>query len=98
MTIWSRARRGEFFTEDALFAEIYHCDVADAPSLASVPKAKVMEALRADPELAGALMAQLANQLRDLRARMELPNICSARERVLQYLRLRAGQGQQHPI
>ena len=36
-------------------------------------------------------MARLARQLQDLRARMELRNIRSARDRVLQYLRLRAG-------
>ena len=34
-------------------------------------------------------MARLAHQLQELRARMELRNIRSARERVLQYLRLR---------
>jgi len=36
-------------------------------------------------------MARLARQLQELRARMELRNIRSARERVLQYLRLHAG-------
>ena len=34
-------------------------------------------------------MARLARQLQELRARMELRNIRSARERFLQYLRLR---------
>ena len=38
-------------------------------------------------------MARLARQLQELRARMELRNIRSARERVFQYLRLRAGIG-----
>jgi CRP-like cAMP-binding protein len=87
------ARRGEFFAEASLFAEAYHCDaVAAAPSRIRVyPKAKVMEALRADPVLAAAFMARLAHQLQELRARMELRNIRSARDRVLQYLRLRAG-------
>jgi len=36
-------------------------------------------------------MAPLAYQLQELRARLELRNIRSARDRVLQYLRLRAG-------
>ena len=86
------ARRGEFFAEASLFAETYHCDaVAVAPSRIRVyPKAKVMEALRTDPLLATAFMARLAHQLQELRARMELRSIRSARERVLQYLRLRA--------
>jgi CRP/FNR family transcriptional regulator, dissimilatory nitrate respiration regulator len=58
----------------------------------------MMKALRADPALAGAFMARLARQLQELRARMELRNIRSAKERVLQYLRLRAGQGRSIPI
>jgi len=47
--------------------------------------------MRTDPALAEAFMARLAWQLQELRARMELRNIRSARDRVLQYLRLRAG-------
>jgi CRP-like cAMP-binding protein len=91
LVILHTARRGEFFAEASLFAETYHCDaVAAAPSRIRVyPKAKVMEALRTDPLLATAFMARLAHQLQELRARMELRNIRSARERVLQYLRLR---------
>jgi CRP-like cAMP-binding protein len=87
------ARRGEFFAEASLFADAYHCDaVAAAPSSVRVyPKATVMEAMRTDPALAEAFMARLARQLQELRARMELRNIRSARDRLLQYLRLRAG-------
>src|SRR5947208_349973 len=87
------ARRGEFFAEASLFAEVYHCDaIAAAQSRVRVyPKAKVMDALRTDPLLTEALMARLAHQLQELRARMELRNVRSARERTLQYFRLRAG-------
>jgi CRP/FNR family transcriptional regulator, dissimilatory nitrate respiration regulator len=87
------ARRGEFFAEAALFAETYHCDaVAAAQSRVRVyPKATVINALRADPDLAEAFMARLARQLQELRARMELRNIRSAQDRVMQYLRMRAG-------
>jgi CRP/FNR family transcriptional regulator, dissimilatory nitrate respiration regulator len=49
-----------------------------------------MDALRTNPALAEAFMARLARQLQELRALMELRNIRSARERVLQYLRLHA--------
>lgn len=100
LVILHTARRGEFFTEAALFAEAYHCDaVAAVPSRVRIyPKAKVMEALRADLALAEAFMARLARQLQDLRARMERRNIRSAKERVLQFLRLRAGQGRSIPI
>jgi CRP/FNR family transcriptional regulator, dissimilatory nitrate respiration regulator len=93
LVILHTARRGEFFAEASLFADAYHCDaVAAAPSSIRVyPKQTVMEAMRTDPALAEAFMAQLAHQLQELRARMELRNIRSARDRVLQYLRLRAG-------
>lgn len=93
LVILHTARRGEFFAEASLFAEAYHCDaVAAAPSRIRVyPKARVMAVLRTEPALAEAFVARLAHQLQDLRARMELRNIRSARERVLQYLRLRAG-------
>ena len=93
LVILHTARRGEFFAEASLFADAYHCDaVAAAPSSVRVyPKQIVMEAMRTDPTLAEAFMARLAHQLQELRARMELRNIRSARDRVLQYLRLRAG-------
>ena len=91
LVILHTACRGELFAEASLFAEAYHCDaVAAAQSRVRVyPKAMVMDALRTDPALAEAFMARLAHQLQELRARMELRNIRSARERVLQYLRLR---------
>jgi CRP/FNR family transcriptional regulator, dissimilatory nitrate respiration regulator len=93
LVILHTARRGEFFAEASLFADAYHCDaVAAAPSSVRVyPKQIVMEAMRADPVLAEAFMARLAHQLQELRARMELRNIRPARDRILQYLRLRAG-------
>jgi CRP-like cAMP-binding protein len=93
LVILHTARRDEFFAEASLFADTYHCDaVAAAPSRIRVySKARVMAVLRKEPALAEAFMARLAHQLQDLRARMELRNIRSARERVLQYFRLRAG-------
>jgi CRP/FNR family transcriptional regulator, dissimilatory nitrate respiration regulator len=91
LVILHTARRGEFFAEASLFAEAYHCDaVAAAQSRVRVyPKAIVMDALRTKLALAEAFMARLARQLQELRTRMELRNIRSARERLLQYLRLR---------
>ena len=101
LVILHTARRGEFFAEASLFADAYHCDAAAAaPSSVRVyPKRIVMKAMRADPALAEAFMARLARQLQELRARMELRNIRSARDRVLQYLRLRAGvHGRSIPV
>jgi CRP-like cAMP-binding protein len=93
LVILHTAGRGEFFAEASLFAEAYHCDaIAAAQSRVRVyPKAIVMAALRTDPALAETFIARLARQLQELRARMELRNIRSARERVLQYPWLRAG-------
>ena len=95
LVILHTARHGEFFAEASLFADAYHCDaVAAAQSIVWVyQKEIVIDALRTDPALAEAFMARLARQLQELRARMELRNIRSARDRVLQYLRLRAGTG-----
>ena len=93
LVILHTARRGELFAEASLFADAYHCDaVAAAQSSVRVyAKQIVMEAMRTNPALAEAFMARLAHQLQELRARMELRNIRSAQDRVLQYLRLRAG-------
>ena len=101
LVILHTARRGEFFAEASLFADAYHCDgVAAVPSSVRVyPKQNAMDAMRKDPALAEAFTARLARQLQELRARMELRNIRSARDRVLQYLRLRAGvQGRSIPV
>ena len=82
------ARQGEFFAEAALFADA----TAAAPSrVRTYPKTKMKEALRSNPAFTEAFTAGLARQLQNLRSRMELRNIRSARERVLRYLRLRAG-------
>jgi CRP/FNR family transcriptional regulator, dissimilatory nitrate respiration regulator len=93
LVILHTARQGEFFAEASLFAEVYHCDaVAAAPSSVRIyPKEIVISVLRESPTLTETLMARLASQLQELRARMELRNIRSARERVLQYVRLRSG-------
>ena len=92
LVILHTARRGEFFAEASLFAKAYHCDAVAAArsSIRVYPKEIVLEALRTDPALAQVFMARLARQLQEVRARLELRNIRSARERVLQYLRLHA--------
>lgn len=84
------ARAGETFAEAALFSERYHCDaVADLASrVAVLPKGAVRRALRAAPETALGFMRQMAGQIQMLRARLELRNVRSARERILQYLAL----------
>lgn len=94
------ARAGESFAEAALSAAHYHCDAvaeADAVVLA-LPKAALLAALANDPADCLALTLTLAGQVRDLRARLELRTIRSARERVLAWLRLHAQGNPPHVI
>jgi CRP/FNR family transcriptional regulator, dissimilatory nitrate respiration regulator len=82
----------EFFVEAALFADIFHCDaVASEPSRVRVyPKAAVLKALRADSASAMSFLEQMAHQIIDLRQRLEVMKVRSAKERVMLYLDLNA--------
>jgi CRP-like cAMP-binding protein len=89
------ARPGDLLAEAALFSDSYHCDAvaATGSSVRVYPKRALLPALRKHPALFEAFAARLARQLQALRARMELRNIRSARERLLQYLWLSAEGG-----
>lgn len=84
---------GESFAEAALFADRYHCDaIAESrTSVLEIPTAALRDALGRDPQLTERLLARLARQVQDLRLRLELRGIRSARERVWQRLLLDAG-------
>lgn len=84
---------GKFFVEAALFADIFHCDaVATEPSEVSIyPKDAVLKALRADPENALSFLSLVAHQVIELRHRLEVMKVRSAKERVMLYLDLNAG-------
>jgi CRP-like cAMP-binding protein len=84
---------GEFFVEAALFADIFHCDaVATEPSQVRVyPKAALLIALRTDPANAMSFLALMAHQIIELRQRIEVMKVRSAKERVMLYLDLHAG-------
>jgi len=84
---------GEFFVEAALFADIFHCDaVATEPSRVRVyPKEAVLNALRTDPTAAMSFLAFMAHQVIEVRQRLELVKIRSAKERVMLYLDLHMG-------
>lgn len=89
------ASAGETFAEAALFSDRYHCDAtADmASTVALLPTEAVRRAMAADPRIAEAFMARLARQVQVLRGRLELRNIRSAPERVLQFLLLNGKDG-----
>ena len=86
------ARPGETFAEASAFAATYHCDAfADVSSrVAVMPKAVLLTALAHDPDTSLRFARLLAGQVVELRARIELRNIRSARERLLAWLRLHA--------
>ncbi len=86
------AKEGESFAEAALFAEMYHCNamaVTDT-SIHIYPKEKVLHALRISSDTAEEYIFQLSAQVRALRTKLELRNILSARERILEYFHLYA--------
>ena len=86
------ASAGEFFVEAALFAETFHCDAAATePSRVCVyPKAAVLNSLRADPASAMSFLSLIAHQVIELRQRLELMKVRSAKDRVMLYLELHA--------
>ena len=86
------ADAGESFAEASLSATHYHCDAfAETDSVVLVvPKADLLALMSTDPAQGVAFTLALASQVRDLRAKLELRNIRSAKERVLAWLRLRA--------
>jgi len=91
------ARPGDTFAEAALYSPVYHCDaIADVATEIDIhPKVDLSKALDADPAAARSFMARMARQIIFLRARLELRNIRSAEERVMQFLRLEIKDGEQ---
>jgi CRP/FNR family transcriptional regulator, dissimilatory nitrate respiration regulator len=83
-------RPGQLFAEAALFAEAYHCDaVAAGDTRVRVHlKENLLAAFQADPKLALSFTSVLAHEIMALRARLEVRNVRSARERILQHLEL----------
>ena len=82
------AGSGQWLAEAALFSKTYHCDAiaTQASQVRSFPKREFLKALRSDSGLSLDFMFYLAQQVQDLRTRLEQRNIRSAQERVLQYL------------
>src|SRR5712691_419208 len=80
--ILGTTRAGEFFVEAALFADILHCDaVATEPSRVRIyPKDEVLNALRTDQTAAMSFLALMAHQVVEVRQRLELVKVRSAKE------------------
>ncbi len=90
--ILHNARPGELFAEASLFADTYHCDAVaiQASRVEVYRRTQVLRLFRQDPGAAENLLATLARQLQAVRARLELRNVRSARERVMLWLETRA--------
>src|SRR5262249_15828068 len=89
---------GEFFVAAALFSDTFHCDaVATEPSRVRVyPKAMVLNSLRTDPASAMSFLAHVAHQIIELRQRVELMKVRSAKERLMLYFESTAELGRTH--
>lgn len=83
------ARAGESFGETALFSDVYTDNaIAEvATRVAVYPKQLLLDALGNHPNLAEDFMVLLVRKIQSLKFRLELRDIRSAQERVLQYLR-----------
>ena len=85
-------RSGELFAEASLFSTHYHCDaIALVKSeVLLYPKAEVVRQLKTNEEKMWDFAAEMASRLQSLRTQMEIRQIRSATQRVLQSLQLRA--------
>lgn len=83
-------RPGELFAEASLFSTHYHCDAIALEDSAVLlyPKEDLARQLAASPQTLLAFTAELAHRLQGLRSRLEIRQIRSARERVMQFLQL----------
>ncbi len=88
-------RPGELFAEASLFSPRYHCDaIATRPSEVLVyAKRELQRRLKDHPEDVWRFAGDLAHRVQQLRTRLEVRQIRSAPQRVLQALRLRCGDG-----
>ncbi len=84
---------GELFAEASMFSACYHCDAVAtrASDVLVYPKTDLARQLKEETSDLWAFAAEMAHRVYDLRARLELRQIRSATERVLQMLRLRCG-------
>ena len=83
---------GELFAEASIFSAHYHCDaiaLRDCEIL-TYPKAELIRVLKESADDLWAFTAELAHRVQGLRIRLEVGQIRSATERVLQSLRLRS--------
>jgi CRP/FNR family transcriptional regulator, dissimilatory nitrate respiration regulator len=84
---------GETLAEASLFSSQYHCHaIANTNAIVRIyPKREILAAFEENPKAARAFTETLAQQVMNLRTRVEQRNIRSARERVRYFLMLNVG-------
>jgi len=82
--ILQNAVSGTVLAEASAYSENYHCDavVIEAATLAALPKAAFIAALRDDPDLATAWSALLARSVQAARIRAEIRSLPKVAERL----------------
>lgn len=85
---------GDLFAEGALFSSVYHCDgvASEVAIVAACEKSQMLAALERTPSLALEMLQRVTRELHIARTLLELRNVRSAKDRVLQHLRLHADQ------
>ena len=84
-------RLGEIFAEASFFSGKYHCDALaiGETEVLLYPALEMTAYLRDDPQTLWTFAAELARRIQGLRTRLELKQIRSAPQRLLQFVRLR---------
>ncbi|MEO1131542.1 MAG: Crp/Fnr family transcriptional regulator [Cyanobacteria bacterium J06639_1] len=90
------ARAGDILTEAALFAQTYHCyAIAEVASQAiAIPKVQLLNYLQSHPAQMMAWLERVTQTVQQLRTRLELRNIPTARDRLWHFLTLSVPVGE----
>ncbi len=89
------ARKGEFFSEAALFEERYHCDAIALENsiIRKYPKDEVLSFISSNKEAALSFIRVLSKNIQSLRRQLEIVNTLSAKEKVWLYITTNAENG-----
>lgn len=89
------AKKGEFFSEAALFETNYHCDAIaiEHSVIVRYPNEEVLRFFKENPEKAFEYIRFLSGQIRVLRKQLEVVNVVTAKDRILLFLHSEAKNG-----
>lgn len=89
------AKKGEFFSEAALFEERYHCDAIALENSVVIqyPKESVLSLLSSNQEAALEFIKVLSANIRSLRQQLVIVNTLSAKEKIWVYITSNSEKG-----